>query len=121
MDPRRGGAMAEGIDGYICCRCSATLETTKHWGPVCRMTGERVCAECCRLCEHHISWSGIWRCDYVTQEERMARARKRAADTLHAENLRISRAHYDRRREFLRQRAIKEAGMRRKYQRENVP
>lgn len=102
---------------YICCICGATLKETKHWGPICKRTGKRACAECCRRCSDHISWSGIWRCGYITQSERMERARRRAADRFEAENRKASDAHKTRRREFLRKRAIKEAGMRKKYQR----
>ena len=111
--------MAEGMTTYVCSMCGVTSKDHKNWGPICKRTGERVCDVCCWHCEYHRAWSGIWRCDFVTYEERMARARKRSADTLHSENLRITRAHEAKRRDFLRQRAIKEAGMRKKYQREN--
>ena len=96
-------------EAYICCICGATLKECRHWGPICRRTNNRVCAECCRLCEYHRSWSGIWKCCYITQEQRNAEARKRAQERFDAESMKISLAYREKKREQARQRAIRSA------------
>lgn len=97
------------IELYICSLCGVTNETCRHWGPVCSMTGGRVCADCCYRCEHHVSWSGIWRCGYRSPEERKAEARKKAQQRFEEENAKISEAFKARKKEEARQWAIKQA------------
>jgi len=29
---------------------------------LCRYLGRKVCSECCRICEYHRSYSGLWQC-----------------------------------------------------------
>ena len=101
--------MAKVIELYVCCLCGVTNETCKNWGPICKMTGRRVCDACCYRCEHRVSWSGIWRCGFRTEEQRREDAIRRAKERFDAENLKISRAYQKRRKEAARQRAIKRA------------
>lgn len=106
--------MAKVIELYTCCICGVTNETCKHWGPICKKTGERVCANCCYRCEHRVAWSGIWRCGYITAEERRERARMRSQERFTSESARISAAYMKRRKEQARERAIKAAKARKK-------
>ena len=106
--------MAKVIEPYVCCLCGVTNETCKHWGPICKKTGERVCAECCHRCEHRVSWSGIWRCGYITAEERREQIRKRSQDRFASENAKISAAYMKRKKERAREYAIKAAKARKK-------
>ncbi len=94
---------------YTCSMCGITSETHKNWGPVCKLTGERVCDICCFECEHHFKWSGLWRCRYITEEEKRAERLKRARERFESENQKISAAYYERRREERREWAIKQA------------
>lgn len=106
--------MAKVIELYVCCLCGVTNETCKNWGPICKMTGRRVCDACCYRCEHRVSWSGIWRCGYITAEERREQARQRARDRFASESAKISEAYMKRKREQARERAVKAAKARRK-------
>lgn len=101
------------IEEYTCSICGVTLETCHQWGPKCPKTGRKVCAECCYRCDLHVSWSGIWRCSYISQEEKRAEARRKAQERFDAESRRISEAFYERRREEARKRASKAAKTRR--------
>ena len=101
--------MAKVIELYVCCMCGITNETHKHWGPICKKTGKRVCDECCYRCEYHVSWSGIWRCKYVTPEDRREDVQRRIRERFEEEERKISEAYNRRRREEARQRAIKKA------------
>ena len=91
-----------------------TNETCKNWGPICKMTGRRVCDACCYRCEHRVSWSGIWRCSYITEEERREQARQRAQERFASESAKISEAYMKRKRERARERAAKAAKARKK-------
>lgn len=73
------------------------------------MTGRRVCANCCYKCDHHIAFSGIWSCDYITPEQRREQARKRSQERFDAEVIKASEAFKQRRREKAREKAIKAA------------
>ena len=97
------------LDMYECSMCSTTLPECKNWGPVCGMTGRRVCAECCRICDCHISWSGIWKCSFVTPERKREEAMKRISSRFNEENKRVSQAYREKRREEARLWAIKQA------------
>lgn len=108
--------MGKVIDLYTCSMCGITSETHKAWGPICRKTGSRVCDECCFRCEHHIKFSGIWDCNYITPEGKRQAALKRIRDREHAENLRITEAYIKKRREEAKKRAIKNARQRAKEQ-----
>lgn len=101
--------MAKVIELYTCSICGITNETCKHWGPTCKKTGRRVCAECCRQCEHHVSWSGIWRCRYITPDEKRTEARRRIQARFDAESMKISQEYRRKKREQAKQRAIKAA------------
>ena len=114
MDPAGGGEMAKVIELYICSICGITNETCKNWGPICKKTGRRVCDECCYRCEHRVSWSGIWRCSYITEEERREQARQRAQERFASESMKISEAYMKRKREQARERAVKAAKARKK-------
>jgi hypothetical protein len=83
------------------------------------MTGRRVCDHCCYKCEHRASWSGLWKCEYTTPEDRKEAARKRAQQRFDDENLKISRAFYKRKKEEAKQRAIKAAKARARQKRQN--
>ena len=102
------------VEGYACCICGITLPECKHWGPVCGRSGRRVCAECCRKCGDHISWSGIWRCAYITPEQRREASMKRISSRFNEENARITVAYQAKRREEARKWAIKKAKQRKK-------
>lgn len=97
------------MEDYICSMCGVTLETCHQWGPVCKKTGRRVCDACCYKCEHRVSWSGIWRCGYITPEQKKIEARRRAQARFDAESAKISQAYSTRRREQARQRAARSA------------
>ena len=114
MDPAGGGEMAKVIELYICSICGVTNETCKNWGPICKKTGRRVCDECCYRCEHRVSWSGIWRCSYIAEEERREQARQRAQERFASESMKISEAYMKRKREQARERAVKAAKARKK-------
>ena len=96
--------------------CGTTLRECKHWGPTCRKTSRRVCAECCWTCEHHISWSGIWHCSYKSEEILRAERDKKRQERFDAENMRISTAYHKQRRERARERAIREAKARKRQE-----
>jgi len=102
------------LEDYTCSMCGVTLETCHQWGPICKKTGKRVCDACCYRCEHRVSWSGIWRCSYITEEERREQARQRAQERFASENARISEAYMKRKRELARERAVKAAKARKK-------
>lgn len=85
--------MEQVIELYVCSMCGITNETCKHWGPTCKKTGRRVCSACCYKCEYRVSWSGIWRCRYMTPEDRKAEARQRARARFDSEAARISQIH----------------------------
>ena len=97
------------LEDYTCSMCGVTLETCHQWGPICKKTGKRVCDACCYRCEHRVSWSGIWRCGYITPEQRKADAAARAQARFDAENARISAMYHRNRREQARQRAARSA------------
>ena len=101
--------MAKVIELYVCSMCGITNETHKHWGPICKKTGRRVCDECCYRCEYHISCSGIWKCKYVTPEEKRDDVQRRIRERFEEEERKISEAYKKRRKEEARQRAIKQA------------
>ena len=94
---------------YTCSLCGITSEEHRCWGPICKKTGRRVCDICCYRCEHHLTWSGTWRCRYITEEEKKAERLKRSRERFESENRKISAAYYDRRREERREWAIKQA------------
>lgn len=83
------------------------------------MTGRRVCDHCCYKCEHHASWSGLWKCEYTTPEDRREAARQRAQQRFEDENRRISEAFNKRRKEQARERAIKAVKARARQERQN--
>ena len=83
------------------------------------MTGRRVCDHCCYKCEHRVSWSGLWKCEYTTPEDRREAARQRAQQRFEDENRRISEAFNKRRKEQARERAIKAAKARARQERQN--
>ena len=114
MDPAGGGEMGTVLETYICSMCGITSETHHQWGPICKKTGSRVCDRCCFECEHHVGWSGIWSCNYISQSDKKEAAMKRARDRFNEENKRISSAYMKRRKEEARKRAIKSAVMRKK-------
>ena len=97
------------IAEYTCSMCGITLAECHQWGPRCRKTGKRVCAACCYKCEHHIRWSGLWKCEYVTPEDRREQALIRARARFEDESRRISQAYTKKKKEEARQRAIKAA------------
>lgn len=113
---RTGAPSDKTISEYVCSMCGITLAECRHWGPVCKKTRRRVCAECCRKCEHHIKWSGIWRCNYVTLEDRREQARQRAQERFNEENAKISAAYNREKKERARQKAIQAARARRKQE-----
>lgn len=80
MDNSGDGEMAKVIELYTCCICGITNETCKQWGPICKKTGKRVCDACCYKCEHRRSWSGIWRCGYITPEDKRRAVLQRILD-----------------------------------------
>ena len=97
------------LEEYTCSMCGVTIENCHQWGPRCRKTGKRVCDACCFRCEHHIKFSGIWSCNFITPEKRREEVRKRAQQRFDDENKRISDAFLKRRREMARRRATKSA------------
>lgn len=101
--------MGKVIELYVCSICGVTNESHKHWGPVCKKAGGRVCDICCYECEHHIGPTGSWRCNYITPEEKRSQARKRAQDRFDAENRRVSALVRAQWREEAKKRAIKDA------------
>lgn len=119
MDPPGGRAMEPGIGRYTCSICGVTEADTNQWGPVCRKTGARVCAECCWKCQDHVSWSGIWDCSFITDEQKKALARKRSQERFDKENREISAAYHKHRKEEAKKRAIKAAKARAKASQEN--
>ena len=102
------------IELYVCSLCGITNENCKHWGPICRKTGRRVCADCCYNCEHHRSWSGLWECMFVDPETRRSAALERSRARFDAEVAKISREHIRRRKAEARKRAIKAAKAKKK-------
>ncbi len=108
--------MAAVVELYVCSICGITSETHHHWGPICKKTGSRVCDRCCYECEYRISWSGIWSCNHITQDEKNEAAMKRARDRFNEENRRVSRAIRNKWREDAKMRAIKNARHRAKLQ-----
>lgn len=101
--------MGEVVDLYVCSICGITSETHKHWGPICKKTGRRVCDCCCYECEYHVGWSGIWSCNYITTEEKRQQSLRRSRARFDEENRRVSKAVRSKWREEARTRAIKEA------------
>ena len=101
--------MGKVIELYLCSLCGVTNETCRHWGPVCKRTGERVCADCCCRCEYHRSWSGIWTCIYVDPETRKQDVLKRSNARFNEEVERISAAYIRKKKAEARERAIKAA------------
>lgn len=101
--------MGKVIELYVCSICGVTNETHKHWGPVCKKVGGRVCDVCCYECEHHIGPTGSWRCNYITPEEKRSQVRKRAQNRFDAENRRVSGLVRAKWREEAKKRAIKDA------------
>lgn len=110
--------MSKVIELYTCSICGITNETERHWGPVCKMTRKRVCLTCCMKCEHQNTWSGLMHCTFVTEEERRAEAVKRQRLKFDAEVAAISRNYRHHKKEQARLRAIKDARMRQRYERE---
>lgn len=84
------------------------------------MRGGRVCAECCRLCEYHTSWSGIWKCTYKTPETVREQAVQARQNEFEAEVAKISEAYRKRKKEEARLRAIKDARAGARYKRQNL-
>lgn len=107
------------IELCVCCKCGITNESEKHWGPVCKLTGHRVCMDCCRSCEYHRAWSGIWQCVAKTPEERRAAASKKTAALVQREIQKTSNIYHKRRKEKAKLQAIKDAKARAKWRREN--
>lgn len=110
--------MSKVIELYTCSICGVTNETEKNWGSVCPRTRERVCSRCCMDCEYQNFWSGLMHCTYVTKEQRRAEAVKRQRDKFNAEVARTSRIYRHHKKEQARLRAIKDARMRQRYERE---
>lgn len=73
-----------------------------------------MCATCCYRCEHHVSFSGIWSCGFVTPEQKKADVQRRIQNRFDEENRKISEAYMKRRREEAKKRAIKAAKARKK-------
>ena len=99
-----------------CNICGVTNETSNGWIR-CRKTGEYTCTGCCMKCEHYVSWSGLWKCTYKTEEmleeERQREKERRAAIRKQKEEeelMEISRAYFKRR---LAERAKRQARARR--------
>lgn len=99
---------------YTCSICGTTLAECKQWGPTCKKTGRRVCARCCYECEYKVSWSGLWKCTYVTEEDRKAEIRARIQQRFDAESKKISDAYRAERKRKAREYAIKQAKARKK-------
>ena len=106
--------MEEHIEEYTCSMCGITLAECKHWGPTCKRTGRRVCAMCCYKCENHVIWSGVWKCSFVTEEDRKAEIRARIQQRLNAEEKRISDIYLARKKQKAREYAIKQAKARKR-------
>lgn len=102
------------VEMYVCSICGITNETHHHWGPICKKTGSRVCDICCFECEHHVGWSGIWSCNYITDGEKKENALRRARDRFDKENQKVSDAYIRRRKAEAKKRAIKNAVIRKK-------
>jgi hypothetical protein len=100
---------AEVIAEYTCCICGITLRDCSHWGGKCRKTYRRVCANCCYKCEHHVSWSGIWRCGYTPPEQKRDDVQRRIRERFEEEERKASEAFNKKRREEAKLRAIKRA------------
>lgn len=71
-------------------------------------------------CKDYIKWSGLWKCTYITPEQRKQEAAKKCSATFNAEVMKISTAYRKERREAAKRRAIQEARARAKYKRENA-
>ena len=106
--------MAKVIELYTCSICGTTLAECKNWGPICKKTGSRVCAQCCYECEHKVSWSGLWKCTYMTEEDRKAEIKAQIQERFDAESKKISDAYHAERKRKAREYAIKQAKARRK-------
>lgn len=91
--------MAKVIELYVCSICGITNETHKNWGPICKRTGRRVCDICCYKCEYHTSWSGLWKCEFKTPEQKREEAIKRIREREHEEVVKATEAYRRRRRE----------------------
>ena len=111
--------MGKVLELYVCSICGVSNETCRQWGPICRKTESKVCATCCYHCEHHVSWSGIWRCSYITPELRKEQALKKKRASFDEEVQKISAAYSRKRRDEARQRAIKTTRARARRQRQN--
>jgi len=101
--------MGKVIELYICSICGITNETHRHWGPICKKVGGRVCDVCCYECEHHIGPTGSWNCGFITPEEKRKQARRRAQVRFDEENRQVSKAVRAKWHREARERAIKEA------------
>lgn len=98
----------------ICRICGVTSSEKKDWRPNCPKHGGDVCGTCCMNCEQHVSWSGIWKCAYVTEQKRRAQAVASAKAKEHAEILRISEAYHRDRKARAREFYIKQAKLRKR-------
>ena len=93
----------------ICRICGTTSAETRDWRPNCRKNGGDVCGSCCMHCPDHIAWSGIWKCGFISEEQRKANAAKRAEAAMNEELLRISSAYHKDRKARAREWYIKQA------------
>ena len=69
---------------------------------------------CCYKCENHVIWSGVWKCSFVTEEDRKAEIRARIQQRFDAESKKISDAYIAKRKREAREWAIKQAKARKK-------
>ena len=93
----------------VCEVCGKTDEEVRGWHPRCMKHGGPVCSRCCMACEYSVEFSGLYKCNYNTPEERRAAALKRSQERLAIENAKITDAFIQRRRESARKLAIKNA------------
>ena len=106
---RETGNTASNVEDYTCSFCGVTLEDCHQWGPICRKTGRRVCATCCYRCEHHSTWSGLWKCEYKTPQQKREEVLRRIHDREQAEIAKATEAYKKQRQEWARRRAKRSA------------
>ena len=98
----------------ICRICGTTSGQTRDWRPNCSKYGGDICGSCCMHCEDHISWSGIWRCRYVTDAKRREASVAKAKAKEQEEIQRISDAYHRDRKAKAKEFYIKQAARRKR-------
>ena len=75
---------------------------------------------CCYRCEHHLTWSGIWQCSYITPEQKREETLRRIRDREQIEITKSAAEYKRQKQKYAIERAKKAARAKNKARQANV-